>query len=736
MKRNVLLFLATFFVSALVAQTTVLDFESPTTSTNFQYFGSTLDGSLSSVIANPDPSGINTSANVAEYVKPTDAQTWAGAFTNPNPGTPIDFIANSELCVKVWLPAAGNLAVKVESSTSGGDDWIQTQDVADAQQWVEICFDASQPSEEGPFTAATGHTYPTMSVFFDFGNVGGANDATYYFDDVVLKSSGPADGDIAFSVDMNDYAGAFNQVYVSGSFNGWNGTENPLDDSDGDNVWTGTLTIPTGIQEFKFTLDDWAVQEEFGPYTPCVIVDPSGQFVNRRLAVTGDATLPTYCFNSCFACGEGVSITFNVGQGGISVDTAGLYIAGGGNFGSPGDFPLTDDDGDGIWTITVERQKGFSSFYTFTNGACADFSCKEDIAGQACADPNNYNDRNFAPVQSDTTISTCFGQCVDDATNCGGASPGNITFQVDLNNFTDPFTTAYIAGNFNGWAGDANPMADDDGDGIWETTIPLSPGDYEYKFPLDNWAIDEVLTDGDPCTITDPSGQFVNRFITVDGDTTVCFVWSTCETCMVDPGPQVTFNVDMSDYTDPFTTAYVSGNFNGWAGDANPLEDSDGDGIWSGTIPISEDSVEFKFTLDNWNVQEEFMDGDPCTITDPSGQFVNRLLVVEGDTSICFEYNTCTECGATNVNDVTIDNSYFEIQPNPVSNLTKITFSDRSADNRLIRVFSATGELMMQKNIDGFISEYVLDVHALTSGVYLITVLDNGVMGTQKMLKY
>ena len=47
------------------------------------------------------------------------------------------------------------------------------------------------------------------------------------------------------------------------------------------------------------------------------------------------------------------------------------------------------------------------------------------------------------------------------------------------------------------------------------------------------------------------------------------------------------------------------------------------------------------------SVAEQFNDGDPCTITDPSGMFVNRLLEVGmDDMEVCFEWETCTACTA------------------------------------------------------------------------------------------
>ena len=56
-----------------------------------------------------------------------------------------------------------------------------------------------------------------------------------------------------------------------------------------------------------------------------------------------------------------VNITFEVNTAALaSVDPDGIYLAGGLGFGVPGDNPLTDPDGDGVFTTTVQRDQGFS----------------------------------------------------------------------------------------------------------------------------------------------------------------------------------------------------------------------------------------------------------------------------------------------------------------------------------------------------------------------------------------
>ncbi len=392
--------------------TTILDFEAPETSTGFQYFGSALDGTFTTVISNPDPSGINTSANVTEYVKPAVAEVWAGAFSNPNPATPVTLDAGSQVCIKVHMDHIGNLALKLEGGTAGQPNWVTQVSNTTVGGWEEICFDPTAPSIESPFEPASG-TYARIVLFFDFGTAGTGTDVTYYFDDIVVVGSGaPVARTVNFRVDMNSYSENFDQVYVSGTFNNWSGEANPLSDPDFDGIWEGSIEAINGAYEYKVTLDNWNAQEQFLGFEECTRFDPSGQFVNRLLLVSGDTDLPEFCFNSCYDCGQEVQITFRLGFGEVDPSPDGVWLAGGGNFDVPGGkYPMNDDDGDEIYEITVPRAMGFSSYYTFTNGNCPDYSCKEDISGQQCANPDNFNDRFLPATDANTSIETCFGLC-------------------------------------------------------------------------------------------------------------------------------------------------------------------------------------------------------------------------------------------------------------------------------------------------------------------------------------
>jgi hypothetical protein len=234
------------------------------------------------------------------------------------------------------------------------------------------------------------------------------------------------------------------------------------------------------------------------------------------------------CLLTFGATAQTVNVTFNLNMKNEEVSPDGVYIAGGGTFGVPGDFPMMDPDKDSIYSITVQLPENSSTFYTFANGNCPDFSCKEDISGQACANPANFNDRFLEVGTDDVTINTCFSWCSDDG-SCRGSGIYSATFQVDLSEYAGSFTQPYLSGALNGWSGNANPLTDM-GNGIWATTVNLDQGDYEYSFTLDNWAAREEFAGGEPCTIT--NGGFTQRFLSITQDTTLDAVcWNSCTIC-------------------------------------------------------------------------------------------------------------------------------------------------------------------------------------------------------------
>ena len=230
-----------------------------------------------------------------------------------------------------------------------------------------------------------------------------------------------------------------------------------------------------------------------------------------------------------------------------------------------------------------------------------------------------------------------------------GFSQALVTFKVDMSNYVglSASSTVNLNGSFNGWCGACNPMVREGSTNIWSTTLPLPPGPIEYKFTIDGWNSQENLISGSSCTVT--NSGFTNRSLLVDvADVTVPTVcWESCSSCATTiPNTDVTFKVDMSNYVglSPTSVVNINGTFNGWCGSCNALVKEGATNIWSTTLSIPPGSIEYKFTIDGWNSQENLISGTSCTVTN-SG-FTNRSLVV-GSTAltaatVCWE--SCSSC--------------------------------------------------------------------------------------------
>jgi hypothetical protein len=479
---------------------------------------------------------------------------------------------------------------------------------------------------------------------------------------------------LTFNVDMNEAGANPAGIFVAGDFIAWDFTA--MSDEDGDGVFSYTHSVAANsLVQFKYMNGPgW----DFVENVPAAC--GTAEFFNRSVAVgVDDVTMDAVCYAACVGCGTEVvqhEVTFMVNMANEEVAETGVYLAGGTYFGAPGNNQMLDDDGDGVYAITMLLDEGFEGHYTFTNGACADWGCKENLAGQECGDATNYNDRFLPAVTGPTTINTCFAQCSTDG-SCSSVSEQSVTFRVDMSTSGVTGAVTVFGGSLNGWNAGANPMTDEDGDGIYEFTTVLASGGHEFKYV--NSGAEESL---DPeltaeCTLT--TGPYTNRYITVEGGVdmvldVVCFEsCSACETnegdvygCMdatasnyneaanIDDGSclyATTFNVDMSCSGIEFTTVYVTGPWCGWcaAEDYNFLSDADGDGIHSLTIDLA-GTIEYKYMVDGWAHQEDLVDdmqngGECAPVTDFAG-YANRLA--DAGSTNNDAYGTCLTCDEVN----------------------------------------------------------------------------------------
>jgi len=331
-----------------------------------------------------------------------------------------------------------------------------------------------------------------------------------------------------------------------------------------------------------------------------------------------------------------VNVTFRVDMTGVTGFTT-PEVNGNFNGWCGGCFQLTDANSDGVWEGTAQLAAGTYE-YKFAYDSWA--GSESLTAGTPCTiTTSGFTNRALTVETTDIVLPiVCYGSC----SACGASTPRAVTFRVDLSNISG-FTTPTVNGTFNGWSGTANPLSDPESDGIWETTINIPDGTYEYKFAYDNWTGQESLIAGSPCTVT--NSGFTNRRVVVSADVTLPVVcWNSCSTCAAALLPKnVTFRVDMQNVTG-FTTPEVNGSFNGFCGNCNPLTDANSDGIWETTIQLNQDTFEYKFSYDNWTGQENLTPGSSCTST--IGGYTNRTIIV-GNADVVLPivcWDLCTSC--------------------------------------------------------------------------------------------
>jgi hypothetical protein len=290
----------------------------------------------------------------------------------------------------------------------------------------------------------------------------------------------------------------------------------------------------------------------------------------------------------------------------------------------------------------------------------------------------------------------------------------DVTFKVNMQNVFTGFSTPEVNGTFNSWCGGCNPMVDPDGDDIWEVTIPIEAGSYQYKFAYDNWSDQEQLTAGSACTVT--NFGFTNRFLVVDADITLPAVcWASCANCIDVPAAGVTFQVDMSGQTVSPTGVHIAGSFADANSDGtidNPYPNWDpsvlaltdqGNGIWSITLDLVAGSYQYKFINGNvWDISEIFSWDSNCQNL-LSG---NRYVMVESvDTvlpTVC--WNECVSCDMIGVGcmdaaacnydpNATIEGSC--VYPNVIPEIIVEPFGGNCYNNG-VKVYPSAGNFLQQ----------------------------------------
>ena len=673
-------------------------------------------------------------------------------------------VANGDYTVGATAAAGEVASVTVSATMENNYDYLYVTDGAGNL--------LNTGETTGPIDATYESTDGTISV-----NV--TNDGSVQNGDVTLAfTCAAAQSNVTFNVDMSNYTGglgADDTVYLNGSFNGWCGDCNPMSDDDGDGIWTITMPLDDGAYEYKFTVNGWNNQEQWtADGTPdCAENADDGTYENRALTVAGeDLTMPTVYWNLCVGeePGNTYTVTFSVNTSAIvgGVGANGIY-AGGGVLGNAQALQLTDDDGDGVWVGSIDLPEGTTGNYIFLNspGDGGDWGSKENLEGQDCADPNNYNDRILPEVTADVTYLACFGECSGDGTGecsvMGCPAPeitswsmtgdgaefdgvnqdGIIGYQIEYStsSFTpgdgtatiyefdsfphtmtglEPTTTYYftirsICGddNYSDWTDNGN-----DGPDAWTTTI--CPSSYglpylnDFNDP-DTWTNCQTFYDNDG----DGNYWFYVNYTDVDeAGNNVAASASYQNGAVLTPDNWVIMGpIDLTDHSDALLEWKVRGidpswcqeNYSVYVGASDNYND------------LINGSVSYNETIANG--------GDACGQT-----FADRSLDISASTGglvyIGFRHHDVSDMFVLNIDDVSVTSSTMSNEDFTLENIN-YTFNQETDILRItsedllskIEIYNMLGQQVLNKNLND--SSAILNLSNLSSAIYIVNIEGN-----------
>jgi hypothetical protein len=565
---------------------------------------------------------------------------------------------------------AASCGYSISLSDSYGDGYGTGNSVDVTVGGVLVLDDLTLPSGYGPESTSfnVNEGDEIVVTYNGGGSYNGENsyEITDTFGNVVASESGAGGGfndagpanttltatcmemyNVTFSVNTAETQVGEGGIFLGGGIIGGANAVAMADD-DNDGIWVVTIPMLVGSEgNYAFFNSpsnggDWDSKENLSGQS-CADAD---NFDDRILQPITADTLLLHCFGVCGTDGTCTSTTYDVT---FSVNTAnivggvgenGMFV-GGGVLGGANAYAMSDDDGDGTWTVTVALLEGLTGNYTFVNST-SNYDGKENIAGQECAD-GIYDDRLLAPVTEDTILLHCYGTCDTDGT-CSNDTTA-VTFNVDMSQYDlAEGDTVHVNGEFTGWCGSCgNEMSDDDGDGIYTITFDLEQGSYFWKYTVNAWDAQEGFNEAiEGCTAQ--NGNNFDRQVVVGAEAMeLSYCWNSCEAAgSCTPVEPVLMPIDFENEN----VSYFWNDFGGAA--TSVIANPDASGVntsatvaksiktagsetWAGTFIVLDESLDFS-TLTSLAVDVWTPDG---------GELVNLKVEKEGE-SYAIEINQPT----------------------------------------------------------------------------------------------
>lgn len=265
-------------------------------------------------------------------------------------------------------------------------------------------------------------------------------------------------------------------------------------------IWTGLADQGNGIwqaevevdanSKYPYTFvnggqDNWSGEES----VPAECNFGTESAPQREVNVfSGDTILAIMPFGGCSGTTEKSTLVFNVDMNAVSD----LYPKGGVWVYMDNDwteyYDMTDGDGDGIYSYTVEKEAGITQQYSFAYQTGADPNndfTYESVPGE-CANAEGYRE---VVISAGENILPSFA-----LGSCSEVAPAKVmvTFSVDMSEASNPNNVQVVIKNPWIWTSLTN-----DGGNVWSADVALDAnGTYPYTFVnggQDNWTGEESV---------------------------------------------------------------------------------------------------------------------------------------------------------------------------------------------------------------------------------------------------
>jgi len=401
-----------------------------------------------------------------------------------------------------WGPAAGEWQLTAHPDTNG--IWVGEFPIAEGEYGFKFRINSSWDAGKHD-----GGDNRNLHV----GDMGG-----HYFGYLDHYTHYPV---IFFGVDLTDkfnnaeFDPAVDSVNVAGSFNGWGGDPGDLHPMMDDPLKWGAFIDQDGAfavddaLEFKFRINEnW---------------DNAESLDNRKhKVVAGLQEYKVFWNNYDYNLAVTFEVNMNAKMDAGEFNPATQYVDVAGNFNgwgpAAGDWQLTDEDADGIWSITVAD--------SFTVGQELEFKFRIDSDwGKSESDPN----RKYIVGGGAQTFYDWWNRFDPNFVGAPVTFKVNMNAQIDAALFTAGTDNVLVTGVFG-----AIPMDDGDADGIYEVTasVPLGLTFFRYRINADS-----------------PENLPFDRSVVLDvPDTPVVLdvVWFSNVTEVRSGSGNITFRVDMT----------------------------------------------------------------------------------------------------------------------------------------------------------------------------------------------